>query len=65
MYLKLGFSVFIGALSINFGTLSNHNLFFKFKKFIYSASKDLRAILKVPILKIVVVVVTCLSSLKF
>lgn len=64
-YLNLGFSVYFGALSIIFKTFNNNNLFLKFKKFIYNASKYLRAILKVSILKIVVVVVTCLSSLKF
>lgn len=63
--LELGFSVYIGSLSIIFKTFNNNHFFFKFKKFIYNASKYLRAILKVSILKIVVVVVTCLSSLKF
>ena len=61
---KFGFSVLIGALSINFKTCSNNNLFLKFKILVYNASKDLRAIFRVSILKIIVVV-TCLSSSKF
>lgn len=44
---------------------SNNHLFLKFKKFIYNTNTNLRAILMVSIPKIIVVFLTCLSSLKF
>lgn len=50
--LKVRLQCLLGHFRIIFKTFNNNNLILKFKKFIYNASKYLRAMLKVSILKI-------------